>query len=90
MRIGMLWLDTSTQDDLATKVRRAAAYYRRKYGHPPTVCYVHPSMLPGEAQTSADTQGVLQVDAIEVRPLHDILPQHLWLGHREPSARAPQ
>ncbi len=88
MRIGMLWLDTSTQDDLATKVRRAAAYYRRKYGHAPTVCYVHPSMLLGESQTSEDSQKVLHVDAIEVRPLHDILPQYLWLGHQDLSARA--
>ncbi len=84
MRIGMLWLDTSAHDDLATKVRRAAAYYRRKYGHPPTVCYVHPSMLHREPDKAGEPTP-LHVDAIEVRPLPDILPQHLWLGRGEPA-----
>jgi len=74
MRVGMLWLDDSPRRPLSEKVRRAVAYYRQKYGRQPTLCYVHPAMLP---------QGQLEVDGVAVRPLKDILPQHLWLGVNE-------
>lgn len=46
MKIGMLWFDNDPHTDLAAKVERAASYYRSKYGKTPTVCFVHPSMLP--------------------------------------------
>ena len=74
MRVGMLWLDDSPKRSLDEKVRRAAAYYRQKYGQRPNLCYVHPAMLP---------EGPLEVDGVAVRPLKDILPQHLWLGVAE-------
>lgn len=47
MKIGMLWFDNDPHTELAAKVERAAAYYRLKYGKTPTLCFVHPSMLPG-------------------------------------------
>ncbi len=78
MQIGMLWLDDSPASDLPSKVRAAAAYYRRKYGQAPNVCYVHPSML---------TEGSTRVDGVAVRPLEDILPRHLWLGVGEATVR---
>ena len=74
LQIGMLWLDDVPRSPLAEKVRRAATYYRHKYGQEPNVCYVHPSMLP---------EGALEVDGIAVRPLGDMLPRHLWLGVAE-------
>ncbi len=74
MHVGMLWLDDTPRRPLEEKVRRAAAYYRRKYGQQPTLCYVHPAMLP---------EGRLEVEGVAVRPLKDILPQHLWLGVAE-------
>lgn len=46
MKIGMLWFDNDPHTDLSAKVERAATYYRLKYGKSPTVCFVHPSMLP--------------------------------------------
>ena len=53
MKIGMLWFDNDPHTALAAKVEKAAAYYRTKYGKTPTVCFVHPSMLPAaqEAET---------------------------------------
>ena len=74
MRVGMLWLDDSPRRSLEEKVRLAAAYYRQKYGRQPDLCYVHPTML---------LEGRLEVDGVVVRPLKDILPQHLWLGVAE-------
>ena len=78
MQIGMLWLDDSPKRDLSAKVRAAANYYRQKYRQEPNLCYVHPSML---------SENSLRVDDVEVRPLDDILPNHLWLGIGEAVVR---
>jgi len=48
MKIGMLWFDNDPHTTLAAKVEKAAAYYITKYGRTPTVCFVHPSMLPAK------------------------------------------
>jgi len=58
MKIGMLWFDNDPHTNLAAKVEKAAAYYITKYGRTPTVCFVHPSMLPAEqAAESSETDG---------------------------------
>ena len=46
MNVGMLWFDNDPRVNLETKLERAAAYYRTKYGRTPTLCFVHPSMIP--------------------------------------------
>jgi hypothetical protein len=46
MNIGMLWFDNDPKKKLDVKIERAATYYREKYGKMPTVCFVHPSMVP--------------------------------------------
>ena len=74
MRTGMLWYDGDTHADLQTKVQRAAAYYQKKYGIMPTVCFVHPSMV-AEEHSKAGT--------IELRTSKQVLPNHLWLGVAE-------
>ncbi len=79
MQVGMLWQNEARGGDLPSQIRRAAGYYRRKYGQQPNECYVHPSML-------ADA-GPLEVDGIVVRPLESVLPQHLWLGVGEARVR---
>ena len=75
MKTGMLWYDNDPKSDLPTKIARAAAYYERKYGNIPNVCFVHPSML---APSSATRSG-----KIEIRPSRQVLPNHLWLGAHE-------
>ena len=74
MRTGMLWFDNDPKTDLPAKVTRAAAYYQKKYGCCPNLCFVHPSML----QTAAGVNG-----AIELRPNSQILPNYFWLGINE-------
>lgn len=71
MNTGMLWFDNDKLTDLATKVERAAAYYTKKYGRMPDLCFVHPSMLAGPA---APARG------IEIKATQQILPNHLWIG----------
>ena len=77
MRTGMLWFDNDPKTDLPAKVVRAAAYYQKKYGCSPNLCFVHPSMLQVEAKKTGE---------IELRPSRQVLPNHFWLGMNEPTA----
>lgn len=71
MKTGMLWFDNDVKTDLPTKIARAAAYYQKKYGQQPDLCFVHPTMLG---------QSVLPSAGIEVKTTRQVLPNHLWLG----------
>lgn len=81
MNIGMLWLDTSSET-LTVKVRKATAYYQKKYGRKPEICLVHPSAI------SADEE-INDVDGVAVRPWRGILPRHLWIGVEDVKALVP-
>lgn len=92
MNLGMLWFDNDPKATLDIKVERAATYYRHKYGKTPTLCFVHPSMLPvareskmderpAEAAAEAAPQSEHYViGGIEVRKNRSVLPNHFWLG----------
>lgn len=73
MDIGMLWFDNDAQAGLTGRVKRAAEYYRNKYGQAPNVCFVHPSMLP-------DEEDGLKVAGVEIRASNALLPNHFWVG----------
>jgi len=75
----MLWFDNDPQIDIRTKLNRAIAYYQKKYGQTPDLCYVHPSMLPGNAIRSSE---------IDVQPDQMILPNHFWIGLKANAASA--
>jgi hypothetical protein len=90
MKIGMLWFDNDPKVELTIKVKRAAQYYRTKYGQIPTLCYVHPSMLPNITEdsrigkndlpdTNQEGTGLLTA-GVEVRTHHSVLPNHFWIG----------
>lgn len=70
MNVGMLWLDDDKGLTLEEKIRRAAEYYRLKYGQQPDLCLVNVGSLEDEQR----------VDLIQVRPAQNILPNHFWLG----------
>jgi hypothetical protein len=70
MKIGMMWLDTDKQRTLDEKVKRAAEYYRDKYGRLPEVCLVNERLLEDEKK----------VGRVLVQPAKAILPSHFWLG----------
>ncbi len=83
MNVGMLWFDNDPKSGLGSKVARAAAYYRNKYGKTPTLCFVHPSMLtasvPAGGEASASDKGIL-TGGVEVRSNPSVLPNHFWIG----------
>jgi hypothetical protein len=70
MEIGMLWLDDDKKSSLDEKIRKAAAYYLDKYGQKPDICLVNQAMLAEEKK----------VDAIQVQPANNVLPNHYWVG----------
>jgi hypothetical protein len=72
MKEGLLWFDDDKGSDLAQKVGRAAACYRQKHGHGPTVCFVHPSLLDEHAPTYAN--------GVRIEGLPIILIHHFWIG----------
>jgi hypothetical protein len=70
----MLWYDNDPQTALKAKVKRAADYYRQKYGRLPDLCLVNPSML---------AEPLAAADKITVRSNRSILPGHLWIGEED-------
>ena len=76
MNTGILWFDNSKLS-LADKVRKAAAYYKKKYSRDAELCLVHPSMM-GDPILS-------EVDKITVRAYRPVLPGHMWIGIEDAS-----
>jgi hypothetical protein len=70
MDIGMLWMDDDKKSSLDEKIRKAAAYYLEKYGQKPDLCLVNQAMIDEEKN----------VDAIQVQPANNVLPNHFWVG----------
>ena len=73
MDIGMLWFDDDAKRTLNDKIARAVDHYRTKYGATPTLCYVHPSLLPKE-------NGAALAAGVQVRPSRTVMIHHFWLG----------
>ena len=62
------------QIDMRTKLNRAIAYYQKKYGQTPDLCYVHPSMLP---------ENPIRTAGVDVQTDQMILPNHFWIGVKQ-------
>jgi hypothetical protein len=77
MITGMLWFDNEKKTTFSSKVDQAAKYYRKKYGHPADICYVHPQMVSGETES--------QSTKLEVKVSSSILLHHFWLGTKKPA-----
>lgn len=77
MHTGMLWWDNS-QTALATKIKKAADYYMKKYGRKPDLCLVHPSMLKADLELN-------ELEGLTVRPYRPVVPGHLWIGVEDSS-----
>jgi hypothetical protein len=82
MKTGLLWFDDDPRKKLQEKVLRAAIHYERKYGQPPTLCFVHPSVFNGNGRHPVKKAG-----GVEIRPGREILPDHFWLGVAEDAGR---
>ena len=70
MNIGMLWLDDDKKRSFEEKIKRAAQYYKDKYGKTPTMCCVSTQALDDE----------IKMGKLAVRPVRHIRPQHFWIG----------
>lgn len=73
MNVGMLWLDSEKTSTVPTMIANAAAYYRKKYGQTPNLCFVHPSMLETAGGGHENVK-------IAVKSDKAILPGLLWIG----------
>jgi hypothetical protein len=93
MNIGMLWFDNDPNMVMTAKIARAAKYYQNKYGDAPSLCFVHPSMLPlvddkknglsGNGKSAPKSDAPLEVvkaGNVEIRSNRSILPNHFWIG----------
>jgi hypothetical protein len=74
MNSGMLWFDNDPKTELPDKVQKAAAYYRKKYGQSPNLCFVNPQMLESKK---------VKMDQVEVKTSATIMPHHFWIGTNE-------
>ncbi|MGH2522558.1 MAG: hypothetical protein ACRDH2_08645 [Anaerolineales bacterium] len=79
MDIGMLWYD-DTKRDLPAKVARAVEHYKMKYGATPTVCFVHPDMLPNGSEREL-------VAGVQLRAARAVLKNHFWIGVGDGAAK---
>jgi hypothetical protein len=66
----MLWFDNDKSADLVTKIQRAAAYYKDKYGRSVNTCYIHPAMVTNP----------VTVPGIEIKTSRSVIPNHFWMG----------
>ena len=71
MHTGMLWFDNSTKR-FEEKLKGAIAYYEKKHGRKPDLCFIHPSMVDGEHPKN--------VEGLTVRVYRPVLPGHIWIG----------
>jgi hypothetical protein len=73
LKTGLLWFDDNPNRDLEEKVLRAAAYYERKYGQTPTVCFVNTTAV----------NGVKKAGHVQIRGSRSVLAHHFWIGIAE-------
>lgn len=78
MKIGMLWFDNDPSVTLENKIARAVAYYIKKNGHAPTICYLHTSMLSDAPPSESNKHRKSEI--LEVRAVAWVLPNHFWIG----------
>jgi len=72
---GMMWVDTDSQKDLATKVIEAAAHYYKKYGVEAALCQVNPAAVDGDPH--------IVIAGIHVEAAPWILPHHYFMVAEE-------
>ena len=79
MKVGMLWFDNDRGQPLDRKILRAAAYYKKKYGRTPSLCYVHPTMV--NQDTENGKAAAIKSGKIEILTAPWVLPNHYWIGN---------
>ncbi len=72
MEFGMLWLDDDAKRPFEDKVKRAAEYYKGKYGRKPDFCLVNQKTV----------KEAVNLGKISVVPDRSISPNHFLIGLR--------
>jgi hypothetical protein len=67
---GLLWFDNSDRP-LSEKAAQAAARYREKFGHYPTICLVPADALDGQPQ---------EVNGVQLKGASNVLRHHFLVG----------
>ena len=67
---GMMWW-WNTKADLQQAILQAIEHYEQTRGRRPLICYANKEIGPQE------------VDGVQVHPLHNMIPAHLWLLEQE-------
>ncbi len=80
MDVGMLWFDGDSSRDVEARIKRAAEFYRNKYGRAPNLCFVHP-------RTMGNGKG-MEVAGMRILTSTSVLKDHFWLGVQEPESEA--
>ena len=86
MKEGLLWYDDDPARDLAEKIGLAARRYRQKFGAPPNICYVHPSVVGASPLGSGDNarkDRANEIGGMQVAVLPSVLQHHFWLGRED-------
>jgi hypothetical protein len=89
MDIGLLWFDNDPKTAIEEKIRRAAGYYRRKYGQPANIVMTNTATLAAQSSLSPPFEIELDDIALKVLAAGNVLPHHFWVGvasKREPKA----
>jgi len=77
MFMGFMYYDNDPKADLKTKVLRLAERYAARFGKRPSVCIIHPSLVPS-------TNGI----GIEIKGKREVMPNNFWIGFDQQPAQA--
>jgi hypothetical protein len=82
MKTGLLWYDADLQAGLPDRIARAAERYRQKFGRTPTLCYVNPAVLAGQAEPEVEVEFRLDGTSVRIQVIAaaHVLLHHYWLG----------
>ncbi len=73
MNIGMMWFDPDKTKTIPERITKARDYFAVKYGEQPTLCYLHPSLMPERGEDTV-------IAGIRIKSMHTIQPNHFWIG----------
>lgn len=71
MELGELFYIPDVRLDLEERVLWAAERYQKKYGQPPTLVILHPSLLKA---------GQKRLGRLRLEAKKSVLPNYLWIG----------
>lgn len=75
---GMLWFDNDPKSSVEEKIKKAVAYYLKKYEVKAEVCLINPSQAQG-----LELEKISVACGVTVRTFTGVTPSHFWVGVEE-------